>query len=414
MNEIASVIQHRQNALIHSGDDFGKVLPIEGWSGPAASNADSAHHAMMTRLRTMAAGSGLVAKAIPQAADRIPAVQAEIANAENYLNKYGFRVADDGAIVDTFAGGVAPPDLRPEDRERARVEGGAAITAALRTAHNIDADLTTALRRAERGEVDPGTAPTIAEAAAAGAAQADAPPIPGAPPPPPTDPGAGPHKSRDENAADYLTAVLASEAADWADGAGWTHAAKNLEHYLGNSGKDLNMSPDEMARDVASFRGQVDQTTAAQMRQIAEQAAANGTYGKPIPFSSGWQDYTISPDENKDWFYATGSGSYAVTGVATVHPPDQPGGQPRIEMDYKTHVFDRYNWDGGKSTEIGPFTVTDQQLAELHKSGLAQEYNLTGSTDAKHFSGTVPAPGEQPGLPPPPDNRTGGRTDPGR
>lgn len=34
---------------------------------------------------------------------------------------------------------------------------------------------------------------------------------------------------------------------------------------------------------------------------------------------------------------------YAVSGVATVHPPDQPGGQPRVEMEYKTHVFDRYN-----------------------------------------------------------------------
>jgi hypothetical protein len=105
---------------------------------------------------------------------------------------------------------------------------------------------------------------------------------------------------------------------------------------------------------------------------------------------------------------------YAVTGVATVHPPDVPGGQPRVEVDYQAHVADRYNWDGGKSTQIGPLTVTDEQLAELHRAGVAQEFNMSGSTDTRHFSGTVPTQGQQPDLPQGPDDRAGTRTDPGR
>jgi hypothetical protein len=109
-----------------------------------------------------------------------------------------------------------------------------------------------------------------------------------------------------------------------------------------------------------------------------------------------------------------GGVQYSVTGVATVHPPEQPGGEPHIEMDYKTHVFDRYNWDGGKETEIGPVTITDDSMAEMHRAGVAQEYNISGSTDTKHYAGTVPPPGQRPELPAPPDNRDGTRTDPGR
>ncbi|MGH3924193.1 MAG: hypothetical protein ACRDTT_15235, partial [Pseudonocardiaceae bacterium] len=68
---------------------------------------------------------------------------------------------------------------------------------------------------------------------------------------------------------------------------GWTHAAAHLRHYLDNSGGDLEVSPDQMMRDVDRFRGEVDKTTAAEMRRIAAEAEANGTYGKPIQFSSG-------------------------------------------------------------------------------------------------------------------------------
>jgi len=83
-------------------------------------------------------------------------------------------------------------------------------------------------------------------------------------------------------------------------------------------------------------------------------------------------------------------------------------------MEYRTHVFDRYNWDSGKQTQIGPFTVTDDQMAEMHRAGVAQEYNISGSTDTRHYDGTVPPAGKEPTLPTPPDNRDGQRDDPGR
>jgi len=246
----------------------------------------------------------------------------------------------------------------------------------------------------------------------------DKPPIPSPPPNPPTDPGAGEHGVDPwyTRSDDLFYKGLAYDAANAAELIGWTHAAAHLRHYLRNSGTDFTVNPDEIMRDVDSFRGEADRTVAAEMRRIAAEAAANGTYGKPVQFSTGWAGHYIYPGENKDWYYAMGGIRYSVTGVATVYPPDQAGGQPRIAMDYQVHVFDRYNWDvkEKKNVEIGPITITDEFMAAMHRAGVAQEFNMSGSTKAKHYTGAVPPPGQQPELPQPPDNRDGTRTDPGR
>lgn len=42
-------------------------------------------------------------------------------------------------------------------------------------------------------------------------------------------------------------------------------------------------------------------------------------------------------------------------------------------------MFDRYNWDTGKSVTIGPITVTDAFMGEFHRQGLAREYDCYGS-----------------------------------
>ena len=286
----------------------------------------------------------------------------------------------------------------------------------LTRAEEIDDSLADVLGRIGRGEIHGWGNLTGGNRRSWDAQGIMTPQIPGPPPNQPTDPGAGEHGSDPwyTKGDDLFMKELAGSAAMFADGIGWTHASAHLRHYLGNSSDDLEVSPDQMMRDVDRFRGEVDNTTAAEMRRIAAEAEANGTYGKPVQFSSGWKGEYIGPEESKDWYYAMGGVQYSVTGVATVHPPEQPGGEPRIEMDYKTHVFDRYNWDAGKETEFGPVTITDDSMAEMHRAGVAQEFNVSGSTDAKHYAGTVPPPGQRPELPAPPDNRDGTRTDPGR
>jgi hypothetical protein len=169
LDEIFRTVQQRLQVLIHSGDDYGKVFPVDGWEGPATDNAGSVHQGLMFRIDKLAAGASIVNKSIGQAADAITGVQHAIANAEELARKYGYQIADNGTVADTYPEGKAPPELNPEDRARARTEVGDAIAQALRTAEDIDNDLTSVLKRAESGDFGAGDEATVAAAAADGA-----------------------------------------------------------------------------------------------------------------------------------------------------------------------------------------------------------------------------------------------------
>ncbi|MFF2792805.1 hypothetical protein ACFVT6_39705 [Streptomyces sp. NPDC058049] len=85
-------------------------------------------------------------------------------------------------------------------------------------------------------------------------------------------------------------------------------------------------------------------------------------------------------------------------------------GQPVVGLDYRVNVWDRHNWDEGKGVDVGPIHIRDGGMGQQHKVGLAQEFNMAGSSSVKHYelqaSGSeVPGPGD-PG-------RTGERSDPG-
>ncbi|WP_410669440.1 alpha/beta hydrolase [Amycolatopsis sp. cmx-4-68] len=169
LDEIFQTVQQQLQVLTHSGDDFGNVMPVEGWSGPSAETAGSAHHSLMSRIDKMAAGASIVAKAIGQAADAITSVQHAITDAEALAGKYGYRIAEDGTVTDTFPAGHAPPDMHPEDRARIRAQVADAITEALRNADDIDADLASVLKRAQEGDFGTGDETTVTAAAADGA-----------------------------------------------------------------------------------------------------------------------------------------------------------------------------------------------------------------------------------------------------
>lgn len=80
------------------------------------------------------------------------------------------------------------------------------------------------------------------------------------------------------------------------------------------------------------------------------------------------------------------------------------------------HVYDRYNWDEGKSVTIAGVVISDTTLGRLHKAGIAQEYNVEGQSSPRHLNWTYSPPvnsnesdsggGARPGR--------GGRVDPRR
>ncbi|QYN22691.1 alpha/beta hydrolase [Amycolatopsis sp. DSM 110486] len=165
LGEIFSVLQVRAQMLVHSGDDYGKTLPVEGWSGPAADNAAAQHRALMRGLDTIAGGVSILGKTLGQASDAITGVQHALADAEELAGKYGYQITDAGGVVDTFAGKQVPPDLHPADRDRVHSQLTIDLAQVLRTANDIDADLASVLDRAAAGQFGTGDESTVAAAA---------------------------------------------------------------------------------------------------------------------------------------------------------------------------------------------------------------------------------------------------------
>lgn len=184
--------------------------------------------------------------------------------------------------------------------------------------------------------------------------------------------GSGPYAQRGANLGDYATHEAAASAAGLMQPF-WPDAARNLMHFLGNSGKPIDMNTNGMLNDLPSLRGKVNNDLKDYTNAALKDAKTSG-YTGPVtyPFVTGWQDEYAEKSENANWYYATGGYQHATAGTITVYPDGS------YTYKYQVHTADRYNWDGNKKTGIGPLTVTDKQLQELHRAGIAQEYDLIG------------------------------------
>ena len=82
------------------------------------------------------------------------------------------------------------------------------------------------------------------------------------------------------------------------------------------------------------------------------------------------------------------------------------------------HIFDRYNWDKGKHVDLPVVgRIPDEDIQPLHRAGIAQEYDIRGSTDPQSFDvdpNARPPGSEPPPAPDPAGSREGTRSDPGR
>jgi hypothetical protein len=221
--------------------------------------------------------------------------------------------------------------------------------------------------------------------------------------PPAPDPGSGKYDSEGAGVRDRLNKEKWYLAADAAETLGYTDAARHLRHYLDNSGKPLEVDVNSILHDEPRLR-----TAAGEQVNVAVAQALkdyDGSGPADIPFRTGWGVFTAA---GKNWFYGLGSMSESVTGVIHI----EPGNPPKTTVTYRVHVHDRYNWDGDKSTNIGPFNVKDKELQELHRKGLAQEYDVNGRSDEITVTINPNDPGSA--TPPAGGGRDGGRSDPGR
>jgi hypothetical protein len=173
-------------------------------------------------------------------------------------------------------------------------------------------------------------------------------------------------------------------------------ALSHLHHYLWNSGDPYEIDLEDMLDDVPSAKQAYDRELALAKAYV--QTLPTGTYlftsSSLIP--AGTYNYE---SESTNWFYAIGGYSAWSKGVATIARDTQGNRGYRMDFEYK--VYDRYNWDTGKSVEIFGITITDEFMGDFHRQGLAKEFDCNGSVTSTETWGTPGA------IPPPPASRRG-------
>lgn len=226
----------------------------------------------------------------------------------------------------------------------------------------------------------------------------------------PADGGSGAFDTENPTTHDLWILTQAQAIAAGGDITGEGAASRNMEHYLGGSGAPLDLDIDRILHDDPGFRNDVSTLHIAENQEAWRQKAldefekAGGERTVVVPVESQAIGRTFSEDE---WFHAVGSHQQNVSGMVTVTPGD--GGKPQVSLDYQVNVWDRYNWDFGKSTTFpGGITIPDDGMGRLHKVGFAQEFDMRGSSSTyTQDLNSGPSPGATPADP----GREGSRGD---
>lgn len=147
-------------------------------------------------------------------------------------------------------------------------------------------------------------------------------------------------------------------------------AVLHLTHFFKNTGNPLTINLAAMLDQVPSAR----ETYRQEVRQAKRFVEALPPGRHQITSRQVQIGYNGSA-ENRNWYLATGG--YVRWGVGTVEVREG-GGNRSYSLDFEYHVFDRYNWDGGKQINLFGITITDEFMGEFHRQGLAREFDCWG------------------------------------
>jgi len=223
------------------------------------------------------------------------------------------------------------------------------------------------------------------------------------------DAGSGAFDSEDPTAKDLWYLARAQAIAAGGDFTGENAASRNMEHYLGKTGEPLDLDVDRILKDDSGFRDDVGVHIAQNQDDWRKQGLdafekAGGDKTVVVPVESKAVGRTFQSDE---WFHAVGSHQQNVSGMVTVSPGEN--GKPKISLEYQANVWDRYNWDAGKSTTFpGGVEIPDSEMGRLHRTGLAQEFDMRGSSSTYTYDLGGDA---NPTVNPPDQGREGTRGD---
>jgi LysM domain-containing protein len=211
------------------------------------------------------------------------------------------------------------------------------------------------------------------------------------------DPGAGVWASKSKTAKTLAFKAMILEILPEAYFIVGDDATKHMQHYLNNIGTTYTIDLKGMLDDVKSAKKYQEaelaeaqafvETLPAGVHQITSQNVTNGYNYK---------------SENWNWFFAIGGYSLWGKGTARV---SIVGPLANYTLDFELKFYDRYNWDGGKSVTLLGITITDETMGELHRQGLAKEFDCIGSL-RQTVSWQAKRPVAATAPPPPPTIKT--------
>ncbi|MEU6878186.1 hypothetical protein [Streptomyces sp. NPDC046712] len=216
------------------------------------------------------------------------------------------------------------------------------------------------------------------------------------------DVGAGPFGVEEPTARDYWILSQAKMVQGGGDAYGHSMASRNMAHYLGATGEPLILDVDRLLQDEPQFKTSIEgkhigANQAAWRQQALDAYEKSG--GKPVAIPVESKAVGQEFLHESDWYYAVNGHQQNVSGLVTVTPGAD--GKPKVSLDYQVNIWDRYNWDEGKSVDIGPIHIPDTDMQRLHTTGLAQEYDMRGSSSVRHQDLTDgPGPGSVPEVDP--------------
>ena len=199
-------------------DELGGCSGSTWWAGEAATAASREHAGLTERLRRLVAQAAAVRTALDETGESVLALHREIGSTADFAASWQFVIGDDGSVRDNAPTPPAPTspeqsvaaDREHAQRVRAQSEIVDRIEQVLRTATDVDADLTAVLEAAVADEIDDGAGSGLAGAQAAGTAWGE---LSAQGPPPSADPA--------DNSAWWNTLGDAQQAAVLAQHPDW-------------------------------------------------------------------------------------------------------------------------------------------------------------------------------------------------
>jgi len=213
----------------------------------------------------------------------------------------------------------------------------------------------------------------------------------GMPPYPPvrkSDGGSGEFDSQLPNKDDYYfrnEMRLKGQGAWWL---GYPNASRNLLHFLDASGTTLDVDVRQMMKDIELFRDDAAKSYQETVIGPINSFILDNYSGSSMEFSivpkvwSSSESPGIKGSSDEDWFLAMGKFDFNYT--STVYVTPQSDGTVRVSINSNLHVYDRYDWNAGKSAQmpVGP-KVFDDSMARLHRVGMGRDFEIRGSTPVK-------------------------------